>query len=125
MNPRLLNLRQGAHYLGVSFWTIRDYVLAGYIPSVQLPPLRPREGDRDRLTLRRVLVDVRDLDAFVDGRKSAASAGPTVSPDYVKRRNARPGKSGNYARDKQSRGSQITSINMGHNSDCVPVVCPD
>jgi hypothetical protein len=67
--PRLLNMRQAAAYLGCSFWTARDYILQGLIPVVELPPLRPREGDRARKTLRRVLVDRADLDAFIESRK--------------------------------------------------------
>jgi hypothetical protein len=69
ITPRLLNMRQAATYLGCSFWTVRDYVLQGLIPAVEMPPLRPREGDRQRKPLRRVLVDRADLDAFVDSRK--------------------------------------------------------
>jgi hypothetical protein len=68
--PRALNLQQAAHYLGVSYWTFRDYVLAGHIPVIDLPPLRPREGARARQSLRRVLVDVRDLDRFIESRKA-------------------------------------------------------
>ena len=67
--PRLLNMRQAAAYLGCSFWTARDYILQGLIPIVNFPPLRPREGDRARKGLRRVLVDRQDLDAFIDARK--------------------------------------------------------
>jgi hypothetical protein len=67
--PRLLNMRQAASYLGCSFWTVRDYVLQGLIPVVEMPPLRPREGDRQRRVLRRVLIDRSDLDAFVESRK--------------------------------------------------------
>jgi hypothetical protein len=67
--PRLLDLRQAAVYLGCSYWTVRDYVLAGVIPVVELPALRPREGERPRKTLRRVLVDRADLDAFIESRK--------------------------------------------------------
>jgi len=67
--PRLLNLRQAAAYLGCSYWTVRDYVLQGLIPVVDLPPLRPREGERPRRTLRRVLVDRADLDSFIETRK--------------------------------------------------------
>jgi hypothetical protein len=70
ITPRLLNLQQAATYLGVSFWSARDYVLAGVIPVVALPALRPREGDKPKRQLRRVLVDRVDLDAFIDGRKS-------------------------------------------------------
>ncbi len=69
VKPRLLNMRQAAEYLGCSFWTARDYILQGLIPVVDLPPLRPREGDRQRKTLRRVLVDRADLDAFIESRK--------------------------------------------------------
>ena len=67
--PRLLNLRTAAAYVGVSYWTIRDWVLAGFIPTVDLPPLRPREGERARAGLRRVLIDRADLDAFIEARK--------------------------------------------------------
>ncbi len=76
VRPRLLNMRQAAAYLGCSFWTTRDYILQGLIPIVDLPPLRPRDGDRARKVLRRVLVDRQDLDAFIDARKrQAASTG--------------------------------------------------
>jgi len=67
--PRLLSMRQAAAYLGCSFWTARDYILQGLIPVVDMPPLRPRLGDARRQTLRRVLVDRADLDAFVESRK--------------------------------------------------------
>ncbi len=69
VKPRLLNMRQAAEYLGCSFWTARDYILQGLIPVVNMPPLRAREGDRQRQTLRRVLVDWADLDAFIEARK--------------------------------------------------------
>ena len=69
ITPRLLNMRQAASYLGCSFWTVRDYVLQGLIPVVEMPPLRPREGERQRRVLRRVLIDRSDLDAFVESRK--------------------------------------------------------
>ena len=69
IRARLLNMRQAAAYLGCSFWTARDYILQGLIPAVDMPPLRAREGDRQRKTLRRVLVDRADLDAFIESRK--------------------------------------------------------
>lgn len=67
--PRLLDLRQAAIYLGCSYWTVRDYVLASVIPVVELPALRSREGEPPRKRLRRVLIDRSDLDAFIDARK--------------------------------------------------------
>lgn len=69
ISPRLLNMRQAAEYLGCSFWTARDYILQGLIAVVDLPPLRQRKGARARKTLRRVLVDRTDLDAFIEARK--------------------------------------------------------
>lgn len=70
--PRLLSMRQAAAYLGCSFWTARDYVIQGLIPSVDMPPLAPRPGSRRRKTLRRVLIDRADLDAFVASRRRRA-----------------------------------------------------
>ena len=67
-------MRQAAAYLGCSFWTARDYILQGLIPVVDLPPLRARRGDRQRKTLRRVLVDLADLDAFIQSRKRQGGA---------------------------------------------------
>ena len=52
---RLLDLPAAAHYLSLSYWTIRDMVSRGEIPHV-------RAG-------RRVLVDVRDLDRWIDQNK--------------------------------------------------------
>jgi hypothetical protein len=74
VKPRLLSMREAAEYLGCSFWTARDYILQGLIPVVEMPPLRAREGDRQRKLLRRVLVDRADLDAFIDSRKKHAVA---------------------------------------------------
>lgn len=73
VKPRLLNMRQAAEYLGCSFWTARDYILQGLIPVVDMPPLRAREGDRQRKALRRVLVDRADLDAFIESRKKQST----------------------------------------------------
>ena len=89
-----------ADYLGCSYWTARDWVLAGVVPVVALPPLRPREGERARTTLRRVLVDREDLDAFIEARKSGST------------------------RDIQSRAPQNKAANTGGNRAPVPVVCP-
>jgi hypothetical protein len=69
INPRLLDLHQAASYLGCSYWTVRDWVLARLIPIVALPGLRPREGELPRGALRRVLIDRADLDAFIESRK--------------------------------------------------------
>lgn len=66
MSARLLNLKEAAQYLGLSYWTVRDYLLAGHLQAVHLPALAPREGERAKRQLRRVLIDRSELDAFVD-----------------------------------------------------------
>jgi hypothetical protein len=76
--PRLLDLHGAAAYCGVSYWTLRDWVLADYLPTIDLPPLRAREGDRQKTTLRRVLIDRNDLDSFIEGRKRRAAACPVT-----------------------------------------------
>lgn len=64
--PRLTDLHGAAAYLGVSYWTVRDLVSAGEIPTVQPPAPTGRRGQR----LRRVLVDVHDIDALIDKWKA-------------------------------------------------------
>jgi hypothetical protein len=81
--PRLLNLHQAADYLGVSYWSVRDYVLADLIPTVALPALRPREGAQAGKTLRRVLIDREDLDAFVAGCKHSPAGAPSAAPSNL------------------------------------------
>lgn len=66
---RLMTLKQAATYLGLSYWTLRDYALAGRIQPVKLPPLTAREGEKQKADLRRILFDKKDLDAFVDSLK--------------------------------------------------------
>jgi len=68
---RLLSLREAAGYVGCSYWSVRDWCLAGILPTVALPPLRPRPGERPKRCLRRVLIDRTDLDALVDRHKTA------------------------------------------------------
>jgi hypothetical protein len=65
--PPLLDVPAAARYLGVSIWALRDWHASGLIAAVDLPPLRPREGDRPKRRLRRLVFDIKDLDAFIDG----------------------------------------------------------
>jgi hypothetical protein len=52
---------------------VRDYVSAGLLPTINLPALRARAGQRPRNSLRRLLFDVRDLDALIDRAKDAGT----------------------------------------------------
>jgi hypothetical protein len=86
---RLLLLEEAAAYLRVSSWTVRDYVAAGLLSTVSLPALRAREGARQRPTLRRLLFDVHDLDAFIDRAKDAsAQVQKTCEPERRPRKTA-------------------------------------
>jgi len=67
--PRLSDLKAAATYLGLSYWTMRDLVIAGRLPTVKIPC--PRSGDGR--TIRRVLVDRHDLDAFIEQSKEIAA----------------------------------------------------
>jgi len=73
--PRLLNLREAAAYLSCSYWSVRDWCLAGTLPIVALPGLRARQGERIRTSLRRVLIDRSDLDAFIERHKAEGNIG--------------------------------------------------
>lgn len=66
--PRLLDLKTAARYLGgISPWTVRGLVAKGDITPVRLPSVKhPGEAGR------RLLFDVRDLDALVDRWKEAS-----------------------------------------------------
>ena len=56
--PRLLRVQQAAEYLSTTPWFIRSLIWSHSIPFLQLG--------------KRHLLDVRDLDAYVDSQKSAA-----------------------------------------------------
>ena len=64
-SARLLDLRAAGKYLGVSYWTMRDLVFGGLIPTVRIPC--PRSGDGR--VIRRVLIDPCDLDTFIERNK--------------------------------------------------------
>jgi predicted DNA-binding transcriptional regulator AlpA len=80
---RLLDVDGAASYLSMSRWTIYDLIKGGVLPTVKVPSVRADLGPRKtgnpksrrrvlarpdfRQPLRKILLDVRDLDAFVDG----------------------------------------------------------
>jgi hypothetical protein len=69
ITPRLLDLHSAARYCGLSYWSLRDFVLQGRIRPVPMPPLQPRPGERRRRSMRRVLIDRNELDAWIDSLK--------------------------------------------------------
>ena len=61
----MLDLRAAGAYLGLSYWTMRELVFGGLIATVRIPC--PRAGDGR--AIRRILIDRRDLDAFIEKNK--------------------------------------------------------
>ena len=56
LNKRLFTLREAAHYLGRTLWSIRELVWAGKLPIV-------RDG-------KRIFVDINDLELNVSKHKT-------------------------------------------------------
>ena len=69
VEPRLLDLKALAAYSGITYYTLRALVAEGRIPAVRLPS----PGAADGRPLRRVLVDRRDLDRFIEQCKERGS----------------------------------------------------
>jgi len=65
LQPRLLGLKEAAAYLGVSTWTIRDWLASGRLVRVMLP------GTKGREHLGRPFFDRLDLDELVEIGKAA------------------------------------------------------
>ena len=61
LTPRLLSVDAAAAYLGIGAWTLRAMAADGKVPMVTPPAVR-RTGQ----PMRRVLFDVRDLDALIE-----------------------------------------------------------
>jgi excisionase family DNA binding protein len=59
--PLCVDVREAARLLGVSAWTVREYVATGDLPIVKLPATKGTESRS-----RRVLIAVEDLKAFVE-----------------------------------------------------------
>jgi hypothetical protein len=73
--PRVMNLHAAAAYIGVSYWTMRDYIADGIVPQVTLPCSRRRKRGgavirrAGNTATRRLLVDIADLDALIERSK--------------------------------------------------------
>lgn len=65
IEPRILDLHGAAAYCGVSYWTIREAVNGGHLPRIELPSPHRSDGG----SLRRILIDRIDLDAWIDRHK--------------------------------------------------------
>jgi hypothetical protein len=67
-----LGLDDAARYLSVNPWLVRELIAAGTIRPVAIPLPPDRRGRRQRGVVRKVLLDVRDLDALVERAKAGS-----------------------------------------------------
>jgi hypothetical protein len=76
--PRLLDLKAASAYSGLTYWCLRDLLNSGVIPKVTVPCpyARVKVGGKlvrvpvdDGTTMRRILVDRKDLDEFIERYK--------------------------------------------------------
>ena len=58
-DARLLDLKNSAHYLSVSYWLVRELVLKGEIAHL-------RAG-------KKILIDIQDLDSWIEKNKEFAA----------------------------------------------------
>jgi hypothetical protein len=65
LRARLLDLDGAARYLALKPWHVRDLIRTGALARVSVPLGPDRRGRRANGRLRRVLVDVEDLDCLV------------------------------------------------------------
>lgn len=67
VSKRLYSVKEAGRYLGRSPWAIRHLIWEGHLPQV-------RQG-------RRVMVDVVDMDQFIEKYKREANDGNDLSPE--------------------------------------------
>jgi hypothetical protein len=72
LRPRLVGLDVAALYLAVKPWHVRDLIRLGILPRVAVPLGPDRRGRRADGRLRKVLVDVADLDRLIEAWKVGA-----------------------------------------------------
>jgi hypothetical protein len=73
VTARLIDVHEAASYLSISPWTVRSLVANGLLVPVRLPSVRdPEEIGR------RLLFDIRDLDAVIDALKKRSDGTPNA-----------------------------------------------
>jgi hypothetical protein len=80
---RLLDKDAAAAYLSISVDTLERLIGTGALPLVRLPAERAKTGRGQVGITRRILLDVRDLDALIDRSKESFGddvGAPTLVP---------------------------------------------
>jgi hypothetical protein len=78
VDGRLLDVGAAARYLATSRNTVQRLIYSGALPVVRLPVQRTKHGLDPGGLSRRVLIDVRDLDALIDQHKEIRGDGETT-----------------------------------------------
>ena len=93
VSKRLYNVKEAGRYLGRSPWTIRRLIREGVLPQV-------RQG-------RRVMLDVVDMDRFIEKYKREAIDGNDLSQEEERSSNGTLGETGPYWMKYYSEGRPI------------------
>ena len=87
VSKRSYSVKEAGRYLGRSPWTIRRLISIGYLPEV-------RQG-------RRVMVDLMDMDQFIEKYKREASDGHDLPQEEERSNN------GTFGRDRSALGEVL------------------
>jgi len=68
MTPLVVDIKEAAKAIGVSPWTVRNYIASGLLPKVSFPSAK-RPGEQSRS----VRIAVADLEAFVVKHREVTS----------------------------------------------------
>lgn len=68
MTPLVVSRAEAAEAIGISLWSLDQFILDGRIPVVRLPSTR-HAGEQSR----RVLIAVADLEKFIERRREEVS----------------------------------------------------
>ncbi len=72
--PRIIDAHEAARILGRDYYTVRRWALSGALPLVRFPSVESTKGRRSTSArpIRRLLFDVRDVEAFITRCKQAS-----------------------------------------------------
>ncbi len=69
MNPLVVGVAEAATMLSISRWAVRQLVIGGELPTIELPSSK-YAGQKSR----RILIAVADVEAFIAAHRSAAAS---------------------------------------------------
>jgi hypothetical protein len=117
--PRLLDRDQAARYYGnVSTDTIDRLINLGLLPIVRLPVQRARKSGNGAVGVnRRVLIDLKDLDALIERSKETRTENGGAPPRSQRGRALDPCWAKQHEPDKGYHDTTTTGRNCSRNSE--------